>query len=89
MITSEQVRAARGLLRITQGELATKAGLSVETIKRLESMAGVISTFSSTEAAIRLAFAELGVEFIDENGGGRGVRFRRPGDAGSPYIVLD
>jgi hypothetical protein len=35
MLTSEQVRAVRALLRCDQSLLAEKAGVSVETIKRL------------------------------------------------------
>ncbi len=39
-------------------------------------MRGAIRANVSTEAAIRKAFASVGVLFIDENGGGTGVRLR-------------
>lgn len=36
MIFSSQIRAARGLLQISQIELARKAGISLSTVKALE-----------------------------------------------------
>jgi transcriptional regulator with XRE-family HTH domain len=79
MITAEQIRAARALARLDQSELAERAGISVETVKRVERLRGPISANTSTEAAIRRVFAAMGIDFIDENGGGYGVRFRNPG----------
>ena len=75
-ITNEQLRAARGLLGWSQSELAERAGLSLPTVKRLE---GGFGPRVSDAARIRLqsAIENAGVEFIDENGGGLGVRFRR------------
>ncbi|MEQ8698627.1 MAG: transcriptional regulator [Bauldia litoralis] len=37
---------------------------------------GARRTYPRTIADLRRAFEEAGVEFIDENGGGAGVRFR-------------
>ena len=76
MITIEQLRAARGLLGWSQTELAVRAGLSLPTVKRLE---GGFGPRVSVEARAKLqqALEAAGVEFIDENGGGAGVRFRR------------
>ena len=48
MLTSEQVRAARALLRIEQRELAERAGVSPETIKRIERTPGPIAAHSAT-----------------------------------------
>jgi transcriptional regulator with XRE-family HTH domain len=75
-ITNEQLRAARGLLGWSQSELAERAGLSLPTVKRLE---GGFGPRVSDAARIRLqsAIENAGVEFIDENGGGLGVRFRK------------
>ena len=75
MITPEQSRAARGLLGWTQQELANKAGVGVVTVHQLE--AGMSRPRRATLEVIRRAFEIAGVEFIDENGGGRGVRLRR------------
>jgi transcriptional regulator with XRE-family HTH domain len=75
-INIEQLRAARGLLGWTQSELAVRAGLSLPTVKRLE---GGFGPRVSDEARkkLQLAIEAAGIEFIDENGGGLGVRFRR------------
>jgi predicted transcriptional regulator len=76
VVTNEQLRAARALLGLSQTELALRADLSVPTIKRLE---GGFGPHVSDEARARLqkAIESAGVEFIEENGGGAGVRFRR------------
>lgn len=77
MITGEQLRAARAMLKIEQGELAELAGVSAETIKRLERMDGPVSAQTSTVMKIRQALEADGVVFIPENGGLAGVRLRR------------
>jgi predicted transcriptional regulator len=76
MITSEQCRAGRGLLAWSQQELADAAGVGVVTIHQLE--AGTSEPRRATLEVIRRAFEKAGVEFIDENGGGAGVRLRKP-----------
>ena len=75
MVTVEQLRAARGLLGWSQSELAARAGLSLPTVKRLEAGFG---PRVSDEARSRLqrAIEAAGILFIEENGGGLGVRFR-------------
>jgi transcriptional regulator with XRE-family HTH domain len=77
VITIEQLRAARGLLGWSQSELAARAGLSLPTVKRLE---GGFGPRVSDEAREKLqrAIETAGIEFIDENGGGLGIRFRKP-----------
>ena len=80
MLTGEQIRAARGLARMEQAELAQRAELSAQTVKRLERTVGPIAANTSTEARIRKAFSDAGVIFIDENGGGAGVRLRKRAD---------
>jgi hypothetical protein len=80
MLTAEQVRAARALLRWDQSVLAEKAAISVETIKRLERMEGpLMETRSSTLVAIERALQAAGVIFIESNGEGPGVRLRKRG----------
>ena len=83
MITGEQIRAARGLARLDQAELAERAGVSLETVKRLERLRGPISAKTTTEAAIRSAFTALDVIFLEEDGHGCGVPFRLPRTARS------
>jgi predicted transcriptional regulator len=76
MITSEQCRAGRGLLGWSQQELADSAGVGVVTVHQLE--AGTSEPRRATLVVVRRAFEKAGVEFIDENGGGPGVRLRKP-----------
>jgi predicted transcriptional regulator len=72
MITAEQCRAARALLDWGQADLADKAGVGIVTIRQLE--AGGHDARRATLQVIRHALERAGVEFIDENGGGPGVR---------------
>ncbi|AWN41420.1 helix-turn-helix domain-containing protein [Methylobacterium durans] len=76
MLTSEIIRAARALVRWEQKELAEASGVSLPTIKRLEAKPGDLGAHGPTIAALRLALERAGIEFIPENGGGAGVRFR-------------
>jgi len=78
-VSIEQVKAARALLRWSQNDLAKKSGMSIPTVKRLEAATGEIGGRADTVAAIRTALETAGVEFISENGGGAGVRLRKPG----------
>ena len=77
MLTGEQLKAARALVRMEQKQVAAASGLSFETIRRLEMTRGPISANTNTEAALRRGFREAGVIFIDENGDGPGVRLRK------------
>jgi hypothetical protein len=70
------VRAARALLRWEQRDLEHASSVSLPTIKRLESTPGVMRAHRSTLTALKSALEVAGVEFIDENGGGAGVRLR-------------
>jgi transcriptional regulator with XRE-family HTH domain len=72
-----QIKAARSLLAWSQEQLAYAAGLSVPTIKRLEANGGPLGGRSDTVDKIRGALQKAGVDFIDENGGGPGVRLRQ------------
>ena len=72
-ITPDQCRGARGLLDMTQSELASGSGVSLRTITHFE--AGERRPIPAILAAIRKALEDAGIEFIPENGGGLGVRF--------------
>jgi transcriptional regulator with XRE-family HTH domain len=76
-LRSELIRAARALLRWEQRDLAKASSVSLPTIKRLESKPGIMAAHMSTTVALRTALEAAGVEFIDENGGGPGVRLRK------------
>src|SRR3979409_940487 len=77
LITIEQLRAARGLLGWSQSQLAARAGLSLPTVKRVEAGTGP-RVSDEARAKLQRALEAAGIEFIDENGGGSGVRFRKP-----------
>jgi transcriptional regulator with XRE-family HTH domain len=72
-----QLRAARALLGWSQADLAAKAGFSSMTVKRAEGSGSPAAT-PAVVAAIRAALEAAGVEFIADNGGGAGVRLRKP-----------
>lgn len=75
VVTGEQLRAARAMARIEQADLALKASVSVDTIKRLERTVGPVSANVATTEAIMRVLESAGVEFISD--GQSGVRQRR------------
>ncbi len=77
MVSPAQLRAARSLLGMSQTEIAEATGLSTMTIKRAEG-AGLPVPSRETLDKIRAALEAAGVEFIAENGGGAGVRLKKP-----------
>ena len=76
-LTSAQIRAARALLRWSAEDLARETALSVATIRRAELAEDETSMTTANGMAVRDALESAGVEFIDENGGGPGVRLRK------------
>jgi len=75
MITPEQIRAARAMLGLSQDAIASEVGTSSKTIQRAETIANSVS--EQAIANIKAALEDAGIEFIEENGGGAGVRFRK------------
>ena len=78
-IQGKQIRAARALLDLMQRELAQLADVSLLTVKRFEAQGGKIAGRAETIEAVQRALERRGVEFIEENGGGAGVRLRKRG----------
>ena len=74
-----EMRAARALVRWSALDLAKASKVGVATIRRVEVVEGEIPVTQANEAALRQALESAGVEFIDENGGGPGVRLRKLG----------
>jgi transcriptional regulator with XRE-family HTH domain len=70
MLTAEQIRGARAALRWEQSQLAERASVSVETVKRLEKMNGRLRAQYGTQASIRDAFENAGVVFLDDDSAG-------------------
>ena len=76
-LTSAQLRAARALLRWSAEDLARQSALGVTTIRRAELTENETSLTVANDQAVRRALEAAGVEFIDENGRGPGVRLRK------------
>jgi len=74
-MTPAQSRAARGLLKWNQDDLAREAAVSVVTVRNFENEKS--SPQRATINVMRTALEAAGVEFIPENGGGAGVRLRK------------
>ena len=74
-MTPAQCRSARALLDLTQPELARSAKLGLSTIVDFERERRQVS--AEAVGAIRTALEGAGVRFIEENGGGPGVRLRK------------
>jgi predicted transcriptional regulator len=79
MITSEQIRGARGMLRWSAAKLAEMSGVSMPTIQRMEAAQGVPKSLSTNIQAIQNALEKGGVIFIDQSeNSGPGVKLRDP-----------
>ncbi|WP_281026227.1 helix-turn-helix transcriptional regulator [Rhizobium sp. BK376] len=75
MISGDQVRMARAALKWGVRDLAKRAAVTAATVTRIE--AGRPG-HAATIQAIQAAFERAGIEFIQENGAGAGVRFAKP-----------
>jgi hypothetical protein len=78
-LTSAQIRAARALIRWSAEDLARASAVGLTTIRRAELTDSQTSMTAANDLAVRRALEAAGVEFIDENGGGPGVRLRKSG----------
>jgi transcriptional regulator with XRE-family HTH domain len=76
MITARQIRAARALLGWSQQQLADKAIVSLNALARLEK--GAVDSRISTVLSIQKALAKAGVEFLEADQKGEGVRLKSP-----------
>lgn len=78
MITARQMKAARALLGIDQNGLAQSAGVSLPTIRRMETSKDNVRANVETLVKVIDALEGAGIELIGEGaaspGGGRGVR---------------
>lgn len=73
-VSIPQIKAARALLGWSQEELASRSGVSIPTVKRLEAQGGEIGGRETTGEKLRAALESGGVEFT--NGGQPGVRLK-------------
>ena len=56
--------------------LQKKTNLGDSTIQRMEAVDGVPAASARNLAAVQSVLVAAGIEFIDDNGGGPGVRLR-------------
>ncbi|TGE01963.1 helix-turn-helix transcriptional regulator [Methylobacterium nonmethylotrophicum] len=75
-MTPAQSRAARGLLKWTQDDLAREAKVSVVTVRNFENEKS--NPQRATVEVMKRCIEAAGIELISANGGGHGVRFRDP-----------
>lgn len=77
MVTASQIRAARALLGWNGADLAQAAGLSLQTIRRMESELGPGRSSAANVDAVQRALETRGVVFLhSDEAGGPGVRLR-------------
>ena len=76
MITSAQIRAARGMLDWSRSDLAKRSGVGFSSMMRLESSDGVPGAQVKTLDAIKKTFEAAGIEFIGTPESGAGVRWK-------------
>jgi transcriptional regulator with XRE-family HTH domain len=72
MLLAQQIRGARAMLGLTQAELAREAGIPAATLDAIER--GEPDPKPATLRALKVALERAGVAFIEQNGGGPGVR---------------
>jgi hypothetical protein len=77
-LTGPQIRAGRALIRWSAEDLARSSLVGLTTIRRAELNEAETSLTSANDLAIRRALEAARIEFIEENGGGPGVRLRKP-----------
>jgi hypothetical protein len=76
-LISAQIRGARALIQWTAEDLSRQSAVSLRTIRRAELAERDTALTAANELAIRRALEGAGVEFIDEDGGGPGVRLKK------------
>ena len=74
--SNRQLRAARALLAWEQTDLCRAAGVSIGTIRRMESLDGPVRGQHETVLKVRAALESAGVEFLSG-----GVRVRQVAEA--------
>ncbi|PIK72570.1 hypothetical protein CS379_13230 [Methylobacterium frigidaeris] len=77
LVTGNQLKAARALLGVEQADLASRAELHVNTIRKMEAKGpGEITSGADVVRRVQSALEAAGVEFL--NHGRPGVRLREP-----------
>ncbi len=79
MLTPDQIRAARALLRWSARELAARSLVHLTTIQRMEGLHGVLRGRIATLQKVQTALEAAGVEFTEPKRGDSGVRLQAQG----------
>ena len=75
--SSDQIRAARGMLDWSIADLAEAARVSISTVQRIDGT-GQIITSDRSLALVQGALETEGVRFLANDGDGHGIRVKRP-----------
>jgi len=86
MLSSQQMRAARGYLDWTRADLAARAKINVGTIKNIED--GAVQPYAETTEAIERVFRQQNLEFLANGGVCPRDNTLRVIDEGDPYLQL-
>ncbi len=76
MITTEQIRGARAMLRWSAKQLSERSGVSLPTVQRMEGERGPLRSSAGNVLKVQRALEDAGVIFIDADEEGPGVRLR-------------
>lgn len=76
MISSDQIRAARGLLSVSAKQLGEMADVPHRTIQRFETADGIPPSRSGTLERVKAALEAAGIEFIGDPIASPGVRLK-------------
>ena len=76
IISPEQCKGARAMLGLSRQRLAALSGVAQRTLTDFER--GARRPYDRTLSDIRDALGRAGIAFIDEDGGGPGVRSKKP-----------
>ncbi len=78
MITAEQIRGARAMLRWSAKQLSERSGVSLPTVQRMEGDRGPLRSSAENILKVQNSLEDAGIAFIDEsNELGPGVRLKR------------
>jgi transcriptional regulator with XRE-family HTH domain len=75
-VSNRQIKAARALVGWSQEHLTAASGVSLPTVKRLESADGLLGGRQGTRDRLIEALGKAGVIFIEADDEGPGVRLR-------------
>ncbi len=76
MITAQQIRGGRAMLRWSAKKLSEMSGVSLPTVQRMEGERGPLRSSAGNVLKIKQALEDAGVIFIDADEEGPGIRLK-------------